>query len=66
MPVLPDRITIGELAARSGMATSALRFYEDQGLIAAERTAGNQRVFPRPPPPRGLHPRRPGGRVHSR
>ena len=48
MPVLPDRITIGELAARSGMATSALRFYEDQGLIAAERTAGNQRVFPRP------------------
>jgi MerR family transcriptional regulator, redox-sensitive transcriptional activator SoxR len=48
MPVLPDRITIGELAARSGMATSALRFYEDQGLISAERTAGNQRVYPRP------------------
>jgi MerR family redox-sensitive transcriptional activator SoxR len=48
MPVLPDRITIGELAARSGMAASALRFYEDQGLISAERTAGNQRVYPRP------------------
>jgi MerR family transcriptional regulator, redox-sensitive transcriptional activator SoxR len=48
MPPLPDRITIGELAARSGMATSALRFYEDQGLISAERTAGNQRVYPRP------------------
>jgi MerR family redox-sensitive transcriptional activator SoxR len=48
MPVLPDRITIGELAARSGIATSALRFYEDQGLISAERTAGNQRVYPRP------------------
>ena len=48
MPVLSDRITIGELAARSGMATSALRFYEDQGLISAERTSGNQRVFPRP------------------
>jgi MerR family redox-sensitive transcriptional activator SoxR len=48
MPVLPDRITIGELAVRSGMATSALRFYEDQGLISAERTAGNQRVYPRP------------------
>ena len=48
MPVLPDRITIGELAARSGMATSTLRFYEDQGLISAERTAGNQRVYPRP------------------
>jgi MerR family redox-sensitive transcriptional activator SoxR len=48
MPALPDRITIGELAARSGMATSALRFYEEQGLISAERTAGNQRVYPRP------------------
>ena len=48
MPVLPDRITIGELAARSGMATSALRFYEEQGLISAERTAGNQRIYPRP------------------
>jgi MerR family redox-sensitive transcriptional activator SoxR len=48
MPLLPDRITIGELATRSGMARSALRFYEDQGLIAAERTAGNQRVYPRP------------------
>ena len=48
MPALPDRITIGELAARSGVATSALRFYEDRRLIAAERTAGNQRVYPRP------------------
>ena len=48
VPVLPDRITIGELAARSGMASSALRFYEEQGLISAERTSGNQRVYPRP------------------
>ncbi|MDQ3553484.1 MAG: redox-sensitive transcriptional activator SoxR [Chloroflexota bacterium] len=48
MPVLPDHIPIGELAARSGVATSALRFYEARGLIAAERTAGNQRVYPRP------------------
>lgn len=48
MPALPDRITIGELAARSGVATSALRFYEARGLIAAERTPGNQRVYPRP------------------
>jgi len=48
MPVLPDRITIGELAMRSGVATSALRFYEERGLIAAERTRGNQRVYPRP------------------
>jgi MerR family transcriptional regulator, redox-sensitive transcriptional activator SoxR len=48
MPALPDRITIGELAARSGVATSALRFYEERGLIAAERTPGNQRVYARP------------------
>ena len=33
-----DAMTIGEVAARSGVATSALRFYEDQGLITAERT----------------------------
>lgn len=48
MPVLPDRIPIGELAARSGVATSALRFYEERGLITAERTKGNQRVYARP------------------
>jgi len=48
MPVLPDQITIGELATRSGVATSALRFYEERGLIAPERTGGNQRVYPRP------------------
>ncbi len=48
MPLLPDRITIGELAARSGVATSALRFYEERRLISAERTSGNQRVYPRP------------------
>jgi len=48
MPALPDRLTIGELATRSGVATSALRFYEERGLIESERTAGNQRVYPRP------------------
>ncbi|WKX69416.1 redox-sensitive transcriptional activator SoxR [Streptomyces sp. XD-27] len=42
-----DRLTIGELAARSGLATSALRYYEEVGLIHAERTAGGQRRFPR-------------------
>jgi MerR family redox-sensitive transcriptional activator SoxR len=42
-----DRLTIGELAARSGFATSALRYYEELGLIAAERTAGRQRRFRR-------------------
>jgi MerR family redox-sensitive transcriptional activator SoxR len=40
-------LTIGELASRSGVATSALRFYETKGLIAAERTDGNQRRYPR-------------------
>jgi MerR family redox-sensitive transcriptional activator SoxR len=44
---LPPLITIGQLAERSGVATSALRFYEAQGLIRSERTAGNQRRFPR-------------------
>src|SRR5437870_5841448 len=40
-------LTIGELAARSGIAPSALRFYEAQGLIAAQRTSGNQRRYER-------------------
>ena len=39
-------LTIGELSARSGVSQSALRFYERQGLIAAERTDGNQRRYP--------------------
>ena len=44
---LPSWITIGELATRTGVATSALRFYEERGLITSERTDGNQRRFPR-------------------
>jgi len=44
---LADHISIGDLAARSGVATSALRFYEAQGLIFSDRTAGNQRRFTR-------------------
>jgi MerR family redox-sensitive transcriptional activator SoxR len=47
MAKLADHITIGELAARSGVATSALRFYEQRGLIQAERTTGNQRRYAR-------------------
>ena len=42
-----ELLTIGELADRSGVATSALRFYETKGLIESERTAGNQRRYPR-------------------
>lgn len=41
------RLPIGELAERSGLAHSALRFYEDKGLISSERTTGNQRRYPR-------------------
>ncbi len=44
---MPDELTIGEVAARSGVATSALRFYEAQGLITASRTSGNQRRYER-------------------
>ncbi len=40
-------LSIGELSARSGVSASALRFYEERGLIAAERTSGNQRRYPR-------------------
>lgn len=40
-------LTIGQLAERSGLAHSALRFYEDKGLISSERTSGNQRRYPR-------------------
>ena len=42
-----ELLTIGELAARSGVATSALRYYERLGLIRASRTAGNQRRYER-------------------
>lgn len=40
-----ELLTIGELASRSGVATSALRFYETKGLIASDRTDGNQRRY---------------------
>lgn len=40
-----EQLTIGELASRSGVATSALRFYETKGLIASDRTDGNQRRY---------------------
>jgi MerR family redox-sensitive transcriptional activator SoxR len=47
IPAAVSELTIGQLSARSGVAISALRFYEDQGLIASRRTAGNQRRYPR-------------------
>ena len=42
-----ELLTIGDLAARSGVAPSALRFYEREGLIRATRTSGNQRRYQR-------------------
>jgi MerR family transcriptional regulator, redox-sensitive transcriptional activator SoxR len=40
-------LMIGEVAARSGVAPSALRFYERRGLIVSRRTPGNQRRYER-------------------
>jgi MerR family redox-sensitive transcriptional activator SoxR len=42
-----DSLTVGEVAARSGLAPSAVRYYEGEGLISATRTAGGQRRFGR-------------------
>jgi MerR family redox-sensitive transcriptional activator SoxR len=44
---VPDELTIGELSARSGVAPSALRFYESHGLLSSTRTSGNQRRYDR-------------------
>ena len=38
-------LTIGEIARRTGLSVSAIRFYEERGLVQAVRTAGNQRRF---------------------
>ncbi len=42
-----DLIPIGELAVRSGVATSAIRFYESEGLVRSQRSSGNHRLYPR-------------------
>ena len=39
------RFTVGEIAGRAGVATSALRFYEDHGLIHAERNESGHRRY---------------------
>lgn len=44
---LPKTLTIGELAERSGVPASTLRYYDKLGLIPAERSSGNQRRYPR-------------------
>ena len=40
-------LTIGELSERSGVATSAIRYYEARGLVRSRRTTGNQRRYAR-------------------
>lgn len=50
MPQIPEKIhelSVGQLAARSGAAVSALHFYEAKGLISSSRTTGNQRRYTR-------------------
>jgi MerR family redox-sensitive transcriptional activator SoxR len=45
---VPALLTIGEVSRRSGVASSALRFYEERGLIASERAGSGHRRYPRP------------------
>lgn len=47
MTKLADHLSIGQVAERSGVPHTALRFYEDRGLIFSERSAGNQRRYSR-------------------
>ncbi|OLF52313.1 redox-sensitive transcriptional activator SoxR [Pseudomonas chlororaphis] len=46
-PAAHKELTVGQLAARSGVAVTALHFYESKGLIKSNRNAGNQRRYPR-------------------
>lgn len=43
----PKELSVGQVAARSGVAVSAIHFYEARGLIKGWRTAGNQRRYSR-------------------
>jgi MerR family transcriptional regulator, redox-sensitive transcriptional activator SoxR len=45
---MADLLTIGEVSQRSGVAASALRFYEEKGLISSERAGSGHRRYPRP------------------
>jgi MerR family transcriptional regulator, redox-sensitive transcriptional activator SoxR len=44
---IPDELSVGQVAARSGVSVSALHFYEAEGLIESRRTPGNQRRYRR-------------------
>jgi MerR family transcriptional regulator, redox-sensitive transcriptional activator SoxR len=45
---MANLLTIGEVSRRSGVAPSALRFYQERGLITAERASSGHRRYPRP------------------
>src|ERR687897_2039778 len=45
---MSELLTIGEVAERSGVAASALRFYEERGLITSERVGSGHRRYQRP------------------
>jgi MerR family transcriptional regulator, redox-sensitive transcriptional activator SoxR len=45
--ILATKLTVGEMAARSGVAVSTLHYYESEGLIESYRNRGNQRRYPR-------------------
>src|SRR5436305_14476433 len=45
---MSELLNIGEVARRSGVAASALRFYEDRGVITSERAGAGHRRYPRP------------------
>jgi MerR family redox-sensitive transcriptional activator SoxR len=45
---MAEVLTIGEISRRSGVAASALRFYEERGLITSERAGTGHRRYPRP------------------
>ena len=46
--IVSESLTIGEVSARSGVAASALRFYEERGLIRSERASSGHRRYARP------------------
>lgn len=46
-PRIAADLSVGEVAARAGVAVSTLHFYETKGLIQSWRSAGNQRRYPR-------------------
>ena len=45
---MPELLTISDVARRSGVASSALRYYEERGLIRSERAGSGHRRYPRP------------------